>query len=474
MTAPPLRTLFGIETEYAISGWDLAGAPYPREPIATAMLAMARETMPSLRDFDGRGVFLGNGARFLIDAGQHPEMATPECLDPWEALVYLRAGDRIVHQLAEAAKAACPDLAVVSVFRTNTDLGPPPVSWACHENYHCAERDPVELEPWLIPHLVSRVILTGAGGLRPGASHLEYTVSPRAWFLVRSTGDGTTEDRSIFNLRDEPLGDAGYRLHVVAGETLCSEVANVLKIGTTALVVALADAGLLDARPLAVASPVGALRRFATDLTCRARVDRAGGRPISAIEIQRQYLDAAVAHLDRLPAWAGTVCASWRSHLDQLGADPRGARTLDWVAKLALVEGLADSVGATLGPGPGATSLDGRGSAAIREFDARFGELGGRGVYDQLARRGMLGGRQVTDSEIATAMITPPRRTRAWHRGAAVREVSADPQRRADAECDWYTIYDPLGRGVADLEDPFVGAEDEPYWIPQRPLEVGP
>ena len=462
MTAP-IRTLFGVETEYAVTGWDQRGNPYPRNVIVQSMLSGVRDRLPSLLHTEGRGFFLANGSRFLLDAGDHPEYATPECRDPWELLAHLRAGERIVKQLADFALDDRSGLATVSVFRTNTSPGPPPTSWACHENYYCANQPPARLFRSLMPHLVSRVILTGAGGFRPDRREPEFTLSPRACFFVRAGSDQSVEDRGIFSLRDEPLSQSGYRLHVVTGESLCSDVAILLKVGTTALVAALADQGLVLVLPIQLVNPVSALRDFAKDPSCRVRVACRNGTSISAIEIQRHYLGLAEAHLDILPDWAGTVCGMWRSHLDQLEADPRSARTLDWVIKLALLE----------------RSFRGRPAGhALFEIDARFGELGKRGIFDQLVARGVLGQPQVTEGAITAAVTTPPRRTRAWRRGRLVAELAVEPTRRMQVWCDWHEVLDVMTGQSVTLGDPFQGEGAEVSWAKpvrseQLPLGIG-
>ncbi len=42
------------------------------------------------------GEFLGNGGRFYIDRGAHPEYATPECSSIREVVAHEKAGDRTV------------------------------------------------------------------------------------------------------------------------------------------------------------------------------------------------------------------------------------------------------------------------------------------------------------------------------------------------------------------------------------------
>lgn len=95
---------------------------------------------------------------------------------------------------------------------------------------------------------LSRIVYTGAGGFNSRFRQgLQFTLSPRVWHLVRGVSEGSTEARGIFHTKDESLSAEGYhRLHILCGESVCSETAAWLKVGATALVVALIDAGLRD------------------------------------------------------------------------------------------------------------------------------------------------------------------------------------------------------------------------------------
>ena len=49
----------------------------------------------------GDRLFLANGALFYVDVGGHPEVATPECETPWQAVSHLRAAERMLAGLGE-------------------------------------------------------------------------------------------------------------------------------------------------------------------------------------------------------------------------------------------------------------------------------------------------------------------------------------------------------------------------------------
>src|SRR5262249_10940398 len=149
-----------------------------------------------------------------------------------------------------------------------------------------------------------------------------------------------TGQRGIFHTKDEPLCGNGYhRLHILCGESLCGDLSSWLKVGTTALVVALTEAGLRPGNAVQLRAPVEAMRLFASDPTCAAVAETKSGERVTALVIQRHYLTQAEAPLRArfMPPWADEVCRRWRAVLDGLrGGWESAATSLDWAIKLAL------------------------------------------------------------------------------------------------------------------------------------------
>ncbi len=93
--------LMGMETEYACAGLDAEGTSVSRGSLMEVLLLKAlRERYHHLQDLHHRGVFLANGGLLYADQGDHPEMCSPECSDPWELVRYVKAGDRMLQSLA--------------------------------------------------------------------------------------------------------------------------------------------------------------------------------------------------------------------------------------------------------------------------------------------------------------------------------------------------------------------------------------
>ena len=123
----------------------------------------------------------------------------------------------------------------------------------------------------------------------------------------------------------------------MCGEALQSHVAALLRLGTTALVVALVDGQLADLAELDLADPMDALLTVTRDPTLKCPLLlRAGGRA-TAVDIQRRLLRAVRGHRSRLPDWTDALCDQWEDVLSRLERGPDAvADRLDWAIKLAM------------------------------------------------------------------------------------------------------------------------------------------
>ena len=331
--------LFGLETEYGIveAAGQQDGAP--RDAPAFDLLKRARATAPGIDDLTRSGLFLQNGAAFYIDSGHHPEMTTPEVANPWDVVRYVLAGERILEQLV-APNGNEPVKPGPLLLKTNIDYVSC-TSWGCHESI-LHSIDPAGLPGQIVPHLVSRVIYTGAGGFNPHSPGAEFVLSPRSMLLDYAVSRESTRGRGIFHTKNEPLSGSGHnRLHIICGESLCSEIAMWLRTATTVLVVAMVEGGVEPAAGIILDDPVGALRAIAVDPTCRVGVPARGRGPITALEIQRHFLSLAEAHVGAsfMPPWAETACGQWRTMLDRLERAPDSvSTTLDWAIKRGVFE----------------------------------------------------------------------------------------------------------------------------------------
>jgi len=509
------QRMFGLETEYAVTVFCPRGS-VERGELLERLLGAARRHLTCLPDARSTGVYLQNGARLYVDTGGHPELATPECTHPSELVRYLRAGERILLDLGRRVQTEGLRDSQICWFISNVDYSGSGATWGCHESYlHRTSSD--ALAEQLIPHLVTRVIYCGAGGFNNLTPALEFTLSPRAFHMERVVSGDSTSERGIFHTKDEPLARRGYhRLHLLCGESLCSEIATWLKIGATALVVALTEAGFRPGRAVQLADPLKALRTVAGDLRCRALLELSDGRRLSALQIQRHYLAQVEERLDHevMPPWAPEVCRHWRRILDLLEAAPASvAGLLDWAIKWNLYAHHARRRGfsweilaqwndivadfkaafpgldlarlnaetlispdspvleqaAALTPrlrqrglGWGQLACFEQLRAELLELDTRFGELGERGVFAELDRQGLLDHHAPGADNILHAMFNPPACGRARLRGEAVRKL-VESQRIG--RCHWDAVWDLATKQVLDLSDPFAEQEQ---WQPLK------
>ena len=508
--------LFGMETEYAFTARGHDGRVLPPGPLVEHMERIAARRFPSLPGLRSSGLFLENASRLYRDpAGNytHLEIAGPECVNPWDIVRYLQAGERQLVELAAALKEANPAVAEAAFNKTNIDYSGAHTTWGCHESYLTTQ--PIgALSRHILPQLVSRIVLTGAGGFNSRSPGVEFMISPRVAHLTTVENTGSQCERPIFHTRDEPLCDGFRRLHVICGESLCSEQSGWLKIAATAAVVAMADGGLNPGDAVRLDSPVDAMRIFANDPGCRSRALMADGRTMTAIEIQRHYLDLAERHQHAgfMPAfWTERLCRQWRQALDRVEQGHAIiALQLDWAIKLelfrqhatrrgfgwetlplwnealrrlhqaaqpvpfamvnkevtcfvpgasiAITNGVREVLGAPPGPGldwsqlPGLLQL----RQELFEIDWRLGEIGERGLFAQLERAGVLAHRFEGVDNIEHAMTHPPGGGRARVRGEVIRRVA---HVRDQFACDWNRIFDTAHCVLLDLGDPFAREE---------------
>jgi proteasome accessory factor A len=453
--------LFGMETELAFAAWKRAdGAPANPHRLLEELYRLAHARLISLPEENGPGLFLANGARFYLDRGDHPEICTPECQRPAEVVRWQLACERILAELVAELEKRHPE-AQAALFRCNVDYSGNGASWGCHESYQ-HRKSHAEMAPHLIPHLVTRIVYTGAGGFNNMATPLRFLLSPRVTQLVHEVGADTPE-RGIYNLRDESLSRGGFnRLHVICGESLCSELSNYLKLGTTALVVRLIDAGVCRGSTLALENSLRAMRRIASDTELRATSELQDGRRLTALQIQAEYLAMVEAHLgaDFMPAWAPELCRRWQRVLEQLERGPEAVATsLDWAIKHALFQDRIGRAGARPADLLRANGL----GAELCEIDTRFGELSPRALFHALDEAGALTHRVLERGPIADAMHEPPPGARAEARGRAIRALHTE---RTRYQCRWDGILDLEGRRYLDLGDPFAATAE---WRALRP-----
>ena len=300
----------------------------------------------------------------------------------------------------------------------------------------------------LVPFLISRTLITGSGAVDSQRRFRLAQKAPAITTLCRSSV--MPENRPIFdfgnlmkrlcallNLQIRPLFQLfrrRQRLQLGHGDSNRAEVAEWLKMGLTSLMLDLIDAGQLDDAPR-LADPLAALHAVADDLSLAAPLPLVGGGAMTALEIQRFYLERARRHLRRasmVSLEARELVTAWGDALDALEKGDRAVLVgrLDWVTKRVLLEEGDDD------------------PAVLSTLDLRYHELG-NGYWDQLAQALDLP-QMLDDEAIDRAVQEPPHDTPAYFRGRLIRQRVLD---RLPLVVSWETAV--LGSRLGGKVIPF-------------------
>lgn len=374
-------------------------------------------------------VFLENGSRLYLDVGSHPEYATAECDSIYDVVVQDKAGERILENLVSSAEERLREEGIrgtIYLFKNNTDSAGN--SYGCHENYLTSRDDDASLHnSILIQFLVSRMIFTGAGKIVQTARGPMYSMTQRADHIWETMSSATTRSRPIINTRDEPHADAERyrRLHVIVGDSNMSEYSNFLKVGSTACLLRMMEDPKCELRDMTLENPIRAIRDFSHDTTCRKTVHLASGREVSALDIQREYLNAALKYAETHGFQANEQKAleMWKYCVEAIEVDPfRLDREVDWVIKHKLIDSYCSKNGLELGD-PKAQLIDLQYHDVVRT----------RGLFYKMQDRDLVE-RMCSDADIVEAMDVPPQTTRARLRGEFIRVAK---EKKRDYTVDW-------------------------------------
>jgi|GEM_PF-1413995 len=460
---PLRRRIYGISNRYDVLG---------ELPTPNLIVYLFRGITTGRMYLD---VFLENGARlycptevkrrdierrriWISGEFNHLRYSTPECDDPIQLITHEKAGERILSSLALKAQEKIgrdgfPDRLVI--FKVN--LQEPGKGAVCKENY-LLYKDRISLEKLrsgLIPFLVTRMIFAGAGRVSDGS----YLVSQRAFHIEREISDG---EEGIMRIPEEPLADRDryLRLQVLVGDPSMSEWSAYLKIGTTALVLQMIEDDFIG-RNLALRDPIQALRQVASDLSLTQKLELEDGRKLTAVEIQREYLEMAKAYFDALESealvrdihrweWApvGDILERWEHTLGCLADDPMKLDgKVDWIIKRRLLESFREKHG-----------LD-WGAPELVEADMRYHILlPEEGSYYRLEREGKVE-RILTDERIRKAMDEPPGTTRARFRAQFIK-LANEMKILCGVNWSYIQLYEP-GRQLYLNLDPLNPVYEE-------------
>jgi proteasome accessory factor A len=481
------KRIFGIETEFGcLVRDDRAGTPERVvEEVKNHCFYQKKWGLIDLhaRDYSFEparsGGFLLNGGRLYIDAvGDHEEYATPECTSLRDIVCYNRAGQWIVQNLLNDL-----GLADVASFHNNSVDHFGGHTFGCHENYLVEMQDEDFFRAsfnYLLPFLVTRQIFAGTG--RVGGHRLNFSsmknsvmtisdydvdyqwvsnfygveidptvdfqLSQRADHIVKTISSRVRFNRAIIN----PKWDSYYnfsnlhRLHILYGEGNMSDYANMLKVGTTSCALSLVEDGLLGAE-VEIRDPLEALRSVSRDPSWKWLIKRKTGGTISAIDLQRIYLEAAQKRLAGVDEQTDWVLREWEATLDALERDPMTlANKLDWVAKRKMYEEYMNAEGI------------GWQDDVMQSLDLEYHNVNpAQSLFHALVDSGDMV-QLVSDAEVVQGMVSPPQNTRAKARAEIIAKLIQSKSR--DYVIDWDLVYLAKHRHL-DLKNPFDTYEKE-------------
>lgn len=441
------RRIFGLETEYGITCTLRGQRRLTPDEVARylfrSVVAWGRSS----------NVFLENGGRLYLDVGSHPEFATPECDSIMDVVLYDRAGDALLNDLVNNAERRLHDEGIrgtIYLFKNNTDSAGN--SYGCHENFLVhRSAEPEDYQSAFIPFLVSRQIYAGAGKILSTPKGPLFTLSQRAEHIWEDVSSATTRSRPIINTRDEPHADAEEyrRLHVIVGDTNMSEFATFLKVGTAACVLRMLEDNPNTFRDLTLENPIRAIREISSDISCRKPVRLKNGKEMSALDIQKYFLEQALAFEKShgFDEWETTALREWEVVMHELDTDPMTlADRIDWVIKYQLLDQYCARHN---------VELDSMQALAV---DLQYHDIDPqRGIFNKLTARGHV--RQLVNTDaVQHAKSWAPTTTRAHLRGNFIRQAKAASR---DFTVDW--VHLKLNEQVQKTvvcKDPFLNVDE--------------
>lgn len=383
----------------------------------------------------GRMFLDANGGCIYVDL-DHLELCIPEVRSAFDHAAATAAMLRIARKAQIRANEALPPGQTIQVLVNNSDGRSN--SYGSHLNFLISRatwRDILERRPhylqFLATHQLSAMVFTGQGkvGSENERPEVAYQISQRADFFETVTGTQTTYRRPIVNSRDESLcGKSGHlaRLHVIGFDNTLCHGANVLKVGTMQLVLAMLEAQDVDTR-IAIDDLVSAAVEISHDPSLQQSVRLVDGIRATAIEIQQRFLEHALRHRDAhgfetVPR-ADEILSLWEDTLTKLAARDLDALAgrVDWILKSRILERALEQ----------RSDLDWK-SPELKYLDQIFGSLDPEeGLFWPHVRSGLVEP-WVSEDEIDHFVSEPPHDTRAWTRAMVLRQFDASEVEKID------------------------------------------
>ena len=414
------------------------------------------------------GTFATNGARFYVCG--IPEYSTPETRGVADVVHSEETADIFMINAAQRMAKAATDIGrVVLHKRTATDpfyesgaslpfgLATTIQSWGYHENY-LARREHFQTELSLVilaAHLATRGLLVGSGYWRPTPSNPSRMLTSQKLLDIETDYKNATQDhKPLVNLRNEPHAGENYaRWHVTSGDVNIAPWSTWMKLGSTSLVLRLAETGYgeLIAEHLPE-DPLAAAQAFAWQGPA-AKLRLKDGNEVRAIDQQEILATACaeLAELTQLPAEERVILRAWQQAIEDYGRDPKLLKNrTEWIARSLWIQDVQERL----------IRLGSSGDVLLRQLNAAdkmWDKL--MPVSDDPKKQGVAFRKRrgmafpgYNPARAAELVHTPPPSTRAEERAAHI----AERIRQGDTT----TGFDWTGVKDASLPNPYGGNTD--------------
>lgn len=395
----------------------------------------------------GSAGMLSNGGRYYVDFHDHLEYATPEDASFAGTVANEFAGEQIVyHGLVRAKKRGKIGNFVLNKRVIDDDLN----SWGYHASFS-APAEKIQIKEGqlglLALHLASQFIFTGPGMIYRSRQHNgagRFSLAQKILGLNCDFDSGTTVDKPLVNLRDEPHATEDWkRVHVTSMDPNMSPWATWLRLGTTSLVLRLIEDGQRPGDFVPYTDFYQMAQDIATDPSFKNVYDFKNGISIRAIDIQGELLQRAQVLAARvvLPAEELQVLQEWQQVYDDFRADPfLLVNKAEWPAKKLSLERFAQRHKLSLG------------DPAVMAKDRLWDDIGPHGVGQKL-RKTKWQPWMPSRAQIHEAQFTAPTNTRAHLRGQRIKQI-VKVRDVNNSTASWVVVNSKkLGR--LDLHDPY-------------------
>ena len=316
--------------------------------------------------------------RFYPDH-MHAEISSPLTANAKDLVIWQRRAKKLArcckNYIEKKSKRLCVHFANTS--RNGT-------AWAFHLNVLVSRqafnkwRDKQwrPLLKYWVPYAVSCPVLFGTGKVssendRPAA---DFQLSQRADFIDEVVALETVQTKSLINERDAPLADpvCFARFHITSiFDFNCCEYASWLKFGTTQLMLALVEEGVVLPE-LRLEDPIKSLGIVSRDLELSAQLEMADSTKRSALDIQEELAFAANCAInsgvinEQIVPSARSIVNNWISTIFMLRKKaPILRRRLDWMVKKQALDQWRQRLGISWN------------DRRMTELDLRYAEIGG-------------------------------------------------------------------------------------------------